>query len=80
MMVSPTQAALDGLAAMKLDPHVPKRPTPDAEKVRYCKDRRMYIAWLVAEDESSGEATIVYHDDCLGIDKQIAVASRRVLR
>jgi hypothetical protein len=79
-MTSPTQAALDGLAAMKLDPHVPKRPNADAVKVRYCTGGRMYIAWLVAEDEDGGEATIVYHDDCLGIDKQITVASRRVLR
>jgi len=80
IMTSPTQAILDQLAQTHLDRHVPKRPTPDAVKVRYCTGWRMHLAWLIAEDEGAGKVTILFYDDAERMDRQITVDSRRVLR
>jgi hypothetical protein len=79
-MTSPTQAVLDNLAAMKLDPHVPKRPSAHAVKVRYCTGWRQYVAWLIREDADAGTARILFYDDTERSYRVVTVESRRLIR
>lgn len=79
-MTSPTQAVLDQLAGMKLDKHVPKRPTPNAVKVRYVTGWRVHLVYVLSEDVDAGTTTIWFHDSTLGIDREKTVESRRLMR